>query len=76
MSATAKSPLQQESRIRTPPSTARESNSQISETSTQENLAKLAYGLWQERGCPHGSPEIDWLEAERNLSEVSENVSR
>jgi hypothetical protein len=42
----------------------------------QENLEKLAYGLWQERGCPNGSPEIDWLEAERKLRESSEQVSR
>ena len=76
MSATAKSPLQGESAIRKPPTIARESNSQVSETSTQENLAKLAYGLWEERGCPYGSPEIDWLEAERKLSELSKNVSR
>jgi hypothetical protein len=76
MSATAKSPLQQESKIRKPPTTARESNSQASETSMQEDLANLAYGLWQERGCPYGSPEVDWLEAERKLSQPSENVSR
>jgi DUF2934 family protein len=76
VSATAKSPLQQESGIRKPPTRARESNSQVPETSTQESLAKLAYGLWQERGCPYGSPEIDWLEAERKLSDLSENVSR
>jgi Protein of unknown function (DUF2934) len=76
MSATAKSPLQQESGIRKPPSRAREANAQVSETSTEENLAKLAYGLWQERGCPYGSPETDWLEAERKLSDLSETVSR
>jgi hypothetical protein len=46
------------------------------ETSMQENLEKLAYGLWQERGCPYGSPEMDWLEAERKLRESSEQVSR
>ena len=26
-----------------------------------------AYARWQERGCPTGSPEHDWLEAEREL---------
>lgn len=32
-----------------------------------ENVAKLAYALWQYRGCPIGSPELDWAEAERQL---------
>ena len=27
-----------------------------------------AYARWQERGCPAGSPEHDWLEAERELA--------
>jgi hypothetical protein len=27
-------------------------------------IAKLAYELWENRGCPLGSPEIDWLAAE------------
>ena len=26
-----------------------------------------AYARWQERGCPTGSPEHDWLEAEQEL---------
>jgi hypothetical protein len=30
-----------------------------------EFVAKLAYKLWEERGRPVGSPEIDWLAAER-----------
>lgn len=35
--------------------------------STHEQIAALAYVLWQERGFPHGSPEVDWLKAERTL---------
>lgn len=27
----------------------------------------LAYELWERRGCPRGSPEVDWFEAERQL---------
>ena len=27
-------------------------------------IAELAYRLWEERGCPHGSPEDDWYKAE------------
>ena len=73
--ATARS-FQRDPEMRKPPGTASESHSQMPETSMQENLEKLAYGLWQERGCPNGSPEIDWLEAERKLRESSEQVSR
>jgi hypothetical protein len=30
-----------------------------------EFVAKLAYQLWEERGRPFGSPEVDWFQAER-----------
>jgi hypothetical protein len=30
-----------------------------------EFVAKLAYTLWEERGRPFGSPEVDWFAAER-----------
>jgi len=29
--------------------------------------AERAYGLWESRGRPEGSPEVDWFEAERRL---------
>jgi hypothetical protein len=32
-----------------------------------EQIALLAYQYWQERGCPDGSPEEDWLRAEADL---------
>ena len=35
---------------------------------TQDQISKLAYTLWQQRGCPDGSPEVDWLEAEEELT--------
>ncbi len=28
-------------------------------------MAKLAYKLWEQRGRPFGSPEVDWFAAER-----------
>jgi hypothetical protein len=31
------------------------------------DIAKLAYELWQARGCPQGSPEEDWFHAAREL---------
>jgi hypothetical protein len=33
----------------------------------EQTIADLAYGLWQARGSPHGSAEIDWAEAERQV---------
>ncbi len=30
-----------------------------------EFVAKLAYQLWEARGRPFGSPEVDWFAAER-----------
>jgi len=32
-----------------------------------EDIAALAFALWQERGCPEGSPEEDWFRAEEEL---------
>jgi len=32
-----------------------------------ELVAKLAYRLWEERGRPFGSPEVDWFAAERTV---------
>jgi len=32
-----------------------------------EEIAARSYELWQERGYPIGSPEIDWFRAEEEL---------
>ena len=32
-----------------------------------EDIARLAYSLWEARGCQDGSPEEDWFRAEREL---------
>jgi hypothetical protein len=34
---------------------------------TQEDIALLAYSYFEARGCQGGSPEEDWLRAEREL---------
>lgn len=34
---------------------------------TSEEIAARAHRCWHERGCPHGSPEIDWHRAEEEL---------
>lgn len=33
----------------------------------RDEIALRAYALWQGRGCPSGSAEQDWLEAEHQL---------
>ena len=33
----------------------------------REQVQALAYHLWLERGCPIGSPEVDWLRAEEEI---------
>ena len=34
---------------------------------TEREVAALAHKLWQDRGCPEGSPEEDWLRAVEEL---------
>jgi hypothetical protein len=34
---------------------------------THQHIAERAYELWEARGCPHGSPELDWIQAEEEL---------
>jgi len=36
---------------------------------THERISAVAYQLWGLRGSPQGSPEEDWFEAERQLSQ-------
>ena len=38
----------------------------------QEEIAALAYSLWQARGCPEGVPEEDWFNAEKVLKAKAE----
>lgn len=39
-------------------------------TEDHEEIARLAYRYWQERGCPIGSPDEDWYRAENDLRQV------
>jgi hypothetical protein len=46
---------------------------------THEDIAALAYSLWQEQGCPEGLQEENWLSAEQELKrhrEVSVHAPR
>ena len=47
--------------------------SSIAQPADQREISKLAYQLWQARGCPEGSPDEDWLEAEGQMQDRSEN---
>jgi hypothetical protein len=40
-----------------------------------EQIASLAYSLWQERGCPEGNPEEDWFKAEQEIRVKQESQS-
>jgi hypothetical protein len=32
-----------------------------------QTISDLAYALWQARGCPDGTADSDWVEAERQF---------
>jgi len=34
---------------------------------SDQMIANRAYELWVLRGCPDGSPDVDWLQAEHEL---------
>lgn len=51
-----------------PATSAAPSVAAVSKEPTREQIASLAYALWEARGCQGGSPEEDWLQAERELS--------
>ena len=57
-----------------PAVTAGASQSHVSEASPQEDIARLAYALWQQRGCPDGSAEFDWFLAEEKLLQSVEHL--
>jgi Protein of unknown function (DUF2934) len=68
--------VRQDSEPNRPTDKADASHSRVPETSTQGDVAKLAYALWEQRGCSQGSADEDWLEAERNFRESAKHVSR
>jgi hypothetical protein len=40
---------------------------EIRETVAHEEIARRAYELWEQDGCPEGCSERHWLQAERQL---------
>jgi len=58
--------------------TVRKGGSSESATARQEHshiVEALAYQLWLQRGCPTGSDQEDWFEAERQLKSSSVRVA-
>ena len=43
---------------------------------SSREVEDLAYELWQQRGCPEGSPEEDWFAAEQTLRKRKSETSR
>jgi hypothetical protein len=41
-------------------------------TTEPDRIQLMAYQLWLDRGCPLGSPDVDWSEAERLCQQFSE----
>jgi hypothetical protein len=48
-----------------------DSELEASKVPAWSDIAALAYHLWEERGCPQGSPDDDWYEAERRFKDAA-----
>lgn len=46
------------------------------QSDTPVQVEVVAYYLWLERGCPIGSPEVDWMEAERICTRSQANTEK
>ena len=55
-----------EKRLTGPTEATREANDAL----LNDEIARLAYALWEARGGGDGNAEKDWLEAERRLRET------
>lgn len=41
----------------------------------RDQMKQLAHQLWQARGCPEGSPEVDWINAEQQMKNGEADVN-
>jgi len=46
---------------------SKSTNSVVTDAPGSNDIARLAYSFWEARGFQGGSPEEDWLRAEREL---------
>jgi Protein of unknown function (DUF2934) len=58
-------------------STSRENGSsiQVPQMSLHEQIASLAYAIWEQRNSSQGTAEEDWRQAERELRDRAKGVS-
>lgn len=42
--------------------------SSVKSKPSHEDIAKRAYEIWQEQGCPNGNHEANWIQAEKELT--------
>ena len=73
---TTQDSVQQDSETQRSDRSADPSQFQASPMSTQDQIARLAYSIWERRDTSQGSPEQDWQEAERQIRQSSEHYSR
>jgi len=49
---------------------------EVSQTESEHDGVELAaYYLWEQRGCPIGSPEVDWFQAEEQFRRAAHDQS-
>jgi hypothetical protein len=68
--------VQQDSEISGSTGGADISQFQVSPISMQEEIARLAYSIWEQRDCSQGSAEEDWKQAERELRHSAFTMAR
>ena len=74
--AMVRNPVHGETELTNRPVSEAESSAQRSQISTEDDIARLAYALWQQRGCPADSADSDWIEAEQQLGQAAKQRSR
>ena len=67
-------PVQRDKRGETRKFNARKSSQPDAVNSNE--IAALAFSLWEARGCPEGSPEVDWFQAEQQLTTAANGNSQ
>lgn len=70
-SAAAENPVSPAENPETETSLAVSNVSESSAAPSRDEIARLAYLYWLDRGCRNGSPEDDWFRAEHELREQS-----
>ena len=72
----AKQRMKTESELTDSRSAAANSTLEARNQASSADIAAMAYQLWIARGCPEGSPEVDWFQAEENLRRELGRTSR